>query len=294
MIDKNKNLLKAHTDHPRTFEDNLFTYPVLSRRSGGISLGINLSPHKGCNFDCPYCQVDRSPGQPEMPAYDLHQMELECRHTIELILSGKIFDISPFDQTPDALRRFNDIALSGDGEPTAEKEFLATCQAVVKIKQDLGLNDVKIVIITNATRLDRPDVQQAMELLDENNGQIWAKLDAGTEDFYKFINKTSIPFRKILDNIILAGKQRPVMIQTLFTQVDGQPISDHEVDAYIDRLNEILSAGAKISLVQLHTIARRPADQRLSSLTNDQLDKVAKKMRQSISIPVEIYYGGVY
>ena len=55
--------LPLHTDHARLFEQNRFVYPVLSRRSGGISIGVNLNPDKICNFDCIYCQVDR-----EVPA----------------------------------------------------------------------------------------------------------------------------------------------------------------------------------------------------------------------------------
>ena len=51
--------LTLHSDHARLFEHNRFVYPVLSRRSGGISIGVNLNPDKICNFDCIYCQVDR-------------------------------------------------------------------------------------------------------------------------------------------------------------------------------------------------------------------------------------------
>ncbi len=46
-------------DHRRTFRENLYVYAVVSRRSKGISIGINLNPDKICNFDCIYCQVDR-------------------------------------------------------------------------------------------------------------------------------------------------------------------------------------------------------------------------------------------
>ena len=48
-----------HGRHERSFEANRFVYPVLSRRAGGLSVGINLNPDKICNFDCIYCQVDR-------------------------------------------------------------------------------------------------------------------------------------------------------------------------------------------------------------------------------------------
>ena len=47
-------------DHRRTFEENLYVYAVVSRRSKGVSIGLNLNPDKVCNFDCVYCQVDRT------------------------------------------------------------------------------------------------------------------------------------------------------------------------------------------------------------------------------------------
>ena len=53
-------MLPLHTQHERRFEANRFVYPVLSRRSKGLSLGVNLNPDKVCNFDCIYCQVDRT------------------------------------------------------------------------------------------------------------------------------------------------------------------------------------------------------------------------------------------
>ena len=57
-------ILNAHRQHPRRFEDFKFVYPVLSRRAHGISIGINTNPDKVCNFDCIYCQVDRTTEPP--------------------------------------------------------------------------------------------------------------------------------------------------------------------------------------------------------------------------------------
>jgi len=45
---------------PRLFASYQYVYPVISRRSQGVSIGINLNIDKACNFDCPYCQVDRT------------------------------------------------------------------------------------------------------------------------------------------------------------------------------------------------------------------------------------------
>jgi wyosine [tRNA(Phe)-imidazoG37] synthetase (radical SAM superfamily) len=284
-------LLKAHESHPRHFLENLYVYPVLSRRSGGISLGINLSPHKKCNFDCLYCQVDRTPETMSDISVSLERLETELKQTLQTIISGDLFEHAPFDQTPAELRRLNDIAFSGDGEPTAEKPFMEACQICCRVKKELNLPEVKIVVITNATMMHRKNVQDALALLDSNQGEIWAKLDAGTEPFYKFIDKTTIPFQKVLDNIVEMARIRPVVIQTLFTRVDGQRISKDEVQAYAHRLQEIQASGGQVSEIQLHTIARKPAYAKVSALSNSELDAVAEEISQSIDLPLRKSYG---
>jgi wyosine [tRNA(Phe)-imidazoG37] synthetase (radical SAM superfamily) len=103
--------------HPRSFAGNRYVYPVLSRRAGGISVGVNLNLDKACNFHCVYCQVDRTrPGEEQF--VDLQRLAEELERTVELVASGRIYDDTQFRATPVPLRRFNDIALSGDGEPT--------------------------------------------------------------------------------------------------------------------------------------------------------------------------------
>src|SRR5206468_11140029 len=105
-----------------------------------------------------------------------------------------------------ALRRLNDIAVSGDGEPTTCPEFLEIVQAVTAIKRRRGLDRVKMVLITNATMFHRPSVREALAVLDTNNGEIWAKLEAGTESYYQLVDRTTISFQRVLDNITTAAK----------------------------------------------------------------------------------------
>src|ERR1700749_4155039 len=79
--------LPLHTDHTRLFEHNRFVYPVLSRRSGGISIGVNLNPDKVCNFDCIYCQVDRR-SQSETRFVETAPLIDELRTTLDFVTSG--------------------------------------------------------------------------------------------------------------------------------------------------------------------------------------------------------------
>src|SRR3989304_760949 len=163
-----------YTDHSRTFAKNKYVYPVLSRRSRGISVGINLTPDRVCNFDCVYCQVDRTTYIPHVKV-DIKRISPELRETLESVISGRLFTISPFDNTPIELRHLSDIALSGDAEPTTFKNFYEVVEEIIRVKQ----LETKLVLITNASCLNRLRVQDAIDLMYRYNGEVWAKLDAG-------------------------------------------------------------------------------------------------------------------
>ncbi len=144
-----------HSRHERVFEAKRFVYPVLSRRSRGISVGVNLNPDKICNFDCIYCQVDRT-SHAETAFVELDGLLAELEDTLELVTSGEIFETEKFRGTPPALRRLNDIAFSGDGEPTTYRNFDEIVARVAAVKERRrGLTDVKLVLITNASMFHR-------------------------------------------------------------------------------------------------------------------------------------------
>src|ERR1700733_823247 len=137
-----------YTHHERTFQTFRFVYPVLSRRSRGLSLGVNLNPDKVCNFDCIYCQVDRT-RQSETKFVELDQLLRELDATLELVTSGAIYQTEKFRDTPAELRRLNDIAFSGDGEPTTYRNFDEIIAACAELKRRHWLDDVKMGLITH-------------------------------------------------------------------------------------------------------------------------------------------------
>jgi wyosine [tRNA(Phe)-imidazoG37] synthetase (radical SAM superfamily) len=269
---------------------NRFVYPVLSRRSGGISLGVNLNPDKICNFDCIYCQVDRT-RQSETRFVEIDALLEELDRALTYVTSGQIYATEKFQSTPQHLRRLNDIAFSGDGEPTTYSNFDQIIAACAEVKRRHALDDVKMVLITNASMFHRPHVERGLAILDANHGEIWAKLDAGTEDYYHLVERTPIPFRRILDNITAAARVRPLVIQSLFMRIDGEPPSADELNAFCDRLNEIAAAGRKISLVQIYTVARRPAEGFVTPLADGEVDAIVSLVRTTTSLHAEPYYG---
>jgi wyosine [tRNA(Phe)-imidazoG37] synthetase (radical SAM superfamily) len=281
---------QLHTDHARLFEHNRFVYPVLSRRSGGLSVGVNLNPDKVCNFDCIYCQVDRR-SQSETRFVEMDRLLDELRTTLELITSGTIYDSARFRNVPPHLRRLNDIAFSGDGEPTTYKNFDEIIDACAKSKRQADLDDVKMVLITNASMFHRPHVQRGLEILDRNNGEIWAKLEAGTDAYYQLIERTPIPFRQILENITAAARVRPLVIQSLFMRVNSEPPSQEELEAFCDRLNEITAAGGRLKLVQIYTVARRPAESSVTPLSDAEVDAIVTLVKEHTGLNTIAYYG---
>lgn len=282
--------IRQHQDHSRDWRENFYVYPVISRRSGGLSIGINLNPDTACNFDCIYCQVDRT-GTPRVREVNVERVAFELIEMIELARGGRLYEDAAFTDVPAELRAIRDIAFSGDGEPTTCPEFPECVQRVAAIKRDAGLDAVKLVLITDACYLTRPRVAEGLGVLDENNGEIWAKLDAGTEEYYRLINRPNYPLTHVMQNIIAAARVRPVVIQSLFMRVDGVGPSEKELSAFTDRLKEILAAGGRIKYVQVYTVARKPAEGRVTALPRDAVELLAARVQQATGLLVEAYSG---
>ncbi len=288
--DSKPKLTIAHQLHPRVYRDFLYVYPVISRRSHGLSIGINLNPDKVCNFDCAYCQVDRAT-PPKVTMLVLSTLERELREMVALVQSGALAGEYPFNTALDMATRINDIAFSGDGEPTTARKFFEIVQTVVRIKREAGLHDTKLILMTDSAGLDRSDVQAGLRLMFENNGEVWAKLDAGTEPYYRQVNRTHVAFSRILKNIALVARVQPVVIQSLFMRLHGEAPPAAEIEAFCGRLNDVLNGGGRIKLVQVYTTARKPAEEWVEPLTTGELDVIADLVRGKTKLAVETFYG---
>lgn len=280
-----KPLQLAFSEHSRRWRDLLYVYPVISRRSKGLSIGVNLNPDMACNFDCVYCCVDRT-SQPRVRKVDLAVLDDELR----LILANyqQLFEEPEFKGIPSAYRRLNDIAFSGDGEPTSSPLFHQAVQVAIAALRDLNVPDCRIVVITDACYLTRPAVKAALAELDRADGEIWAKLDAGTENYFQLVNRPNYSLQHVLDNILDAARVRPIVIQSLFMRIDGQPPPPGEIAAYVERLRAIVASGGQIRNVQIYTVARRTAMANVTKLSPEELDSIAAPVR-ALGLPVETF-----
>jgi len=254
-----------------------YVYPVVSRRAGGVSIGINLNPNNACNWRCVYCQV------PELkrgtaPKIDLVQLEAELRAFLDEIMHG---DFMQAKVEPEA-RRLNDIALSGNGEPTSAKEFEQVIELIGRIKQDYDLPAaLKLVLITNGSLIDRPNVKSGLRRMSSFNGEVWFKLDRATREGRPFINGTTMSLKRMRENLRLAASLCPTWVQTCVFQLDGLPPALHETEAYLALLQGLLKEGVPLQGVLLYGLARpsmQPEAVRLSKVSPEWMNAFAAQI----------------
>ncbi len=255
------SLESAIQDHSRRFESNTYVYPVISRRAGGISIGVNLNINKKCNFSCVYCQVDRTASDTQ-PEFDISQLRAELETILHEYQTGVLGEYPQFKDINSSKKQLKDICISGDGEATTRPEFLSVCQLIHELQSTHSDLNLKLILITNATMLNRPAVAEGVALITSNNGEIWTKLDAGTEAWFSEIDRSSYTLNTIVETIAHTAQKVNIQIQTMVCSVNGTTFTDSEIDAYIGQVRRIVDAGKEnVLAVQLYSVARQTTEE---------------------------------
>lgn len=274
---------------PRMFLENRFVYVVVSPRARGLSVCVNMNPNKQCNFGCTYCEVDRS--IPSSEAHlDVEVAAAELTRTLAFVLSGQLQQQPFYSAFPPELLTLRHVSLSGDGEPTLCPNFSEALESVIHVRARGRFPFFKLVLTTNATGLDLPEVQRSLKFLTKQD-EIWAKLDVGTEAQFQALNapEAGITLEKVLSNILLVGRQRPIVIQSLFPVVAGLEPQAIDIEQYAMRLKELKAAGAQISLVQIYSATRPVVSRQCSHLPLKALSRIAQIVRLETGLRVEVY-----
>jgi len=291
----------APIQNHRQREKGVLVYPVYSRRSGGLSVGINLFPdQKSCPFDCPYCEVFPFSTN---AVFSLEQMEDDLRAVIADAGERNILVM--------------DICFSGNGEPSLSPDFPQALEVAGRIRGELAPS-AKLVLITNgAGLLDQKVfsllVESAAPSLEGENSlalDIWLKLDAGTPNWYQMINRTEIPHDKLIAKIKEFAALAPFTIQIMLCAVDGKTPPPDEEKAWENLLVEIAtiaagkirrgtfarsrSLGGRFRKIQIYGKARpSPDDPKAQELPVAYLEERAASLKKALGdlsqIPIEIY-----
>jgi wyosine [tRNA(Phe)-imidazoG37] synthetase (radical SAM superfamily) len=267
--------------HDRDAAGMTYVYPVVSRRARGVSVGVNLNPNNACNWRCVYCQVPglvRGVG----PAIDLERLEGELDAMLGALVDGDYME----RHVPEGSRRLNDVALSGNGEPTSSPDFDAALDVVGRVLARRGLaGALKVVLITNGSLVHAEKVQRGLAHLRELGGEVWYKLDRATDAGQAEVNDAHTGAARALANLRACADLCPTWIQTCVFARRGAPPADGELEAYLTALRDLRAdPPAHLEGVLLYGLARpshQPEAPELSPLPAGWLEAFAHRIEQT-------------
>lgn len=265
------------TQHPRDAVGMTYVYPVVSRRAGGVSVGVNLNPNNACNWRCAYCQVPNLQ-RGAAPEIDLAVLKHELTTMLERIVHGDFVQTA----VPEGMRVLHDIAISGNGEPTSAKVFAEVVALIGRVMAQFDLvGNIKLVLISNGSLMDKSYVQAGLREMAALGGELWFKVDSATREGLRRINDTEITPARMLANLQIAASLCPTWLQTCVFALDGEPPSMSEQAAYLDFIRQALALGVNLRGVLLYGIARdsqQPEAVRLSALPRAWLEEFAARI----------------
>ena len=253
-------------NHSRNTEGMRYIYRVLSRRSGGISLGINLNPNNACNWRCIYCQVP-SLKRGMTPFVDLSLLEQEMRH----VLSRQIAE--------NKLSLIRDIAFSGNGEPTGAKNFDQAVSLVLRLMKEFKTT-IPLRLITNGSFFHRPVVQKAVSEMGQTNAEVWFKIDGGTKGDISFVNQCQTSLEKIRQNYMISRKNCDTWIQACFFKVNGKPPERTFLDHWVSLIASLSPKPTGIYLYGLARESSQPESSHLSKLPRSWFEGLQNKLSE--------------
>jgi wyosine [tRNA(Phe)-imidazoG37] synthetase (radical SAM superfamily) len=240
------------TDHNRDVVGLKYIYPVISRRAGGLSIGINFNSNNACNWRCLYCQVPdlKRGSSPEM---DFSLLKKELNYFLNEVLYGDFYQRF---NVPKEQQIIKDIAISGNGEPTSLKGFEQAIQFIGECATALDIfPQANFVLITNGSLMHRQEVQQGLKILNNYKSEVWFKLDSATSKGLSLINNTALSPQTQFANLITATNLCKTKLQTCLVNYRNQGLLETEKQTYLLLLKN-LKKQTNLNDIMLYTVAR--------------------------------------
>ncbi|MBR1775159.1 MAG: radical SAM protein [Bacteroidales bacterium] len=243
--------------------NNIVVGPIHSRRLG-TSLGVNVLPteKKYCSFNCIYCECGWNEVDTRI------KVPFNDRNAIKSELEAWCNENSEENRA-----KVTSITFSGNGEPTLHPEILGITQDVIMLRNKF-MPQAKVTILTNSTTLSRPDVWQALHLIDNP----LLKIDAGTQRMYNLISKpVSADFEQIKADIIRFGRDCVIQTMLLRGENDGEIIDNTTDEEFLPYLEVVKQTNPRE--VMLYSLDRVPPAKNLVKVEKEELEKYADIIR---------------
>ncbi len=267
-------------NHDRDAAGLTYIYPVVSRRAGGVSIGVNLNPNNACNWHCVYCQVPNLQ-RGSAPEIDISLLNHELEAFIHKLMCSDYMQ----KHVPEDCRKVCDVAISGNGEPTSCRQFDVVVETIIHCLRESGLlGEINIVLITNGSYVHRPQVVHGLDMMAAHRGQVWFKVDAATDTSIARINGVNLSAERQMQQLETAAGHCPTWIQTCMFAWDGQTPEEADIAAYLNFLNSAQARGIRLQGVLLYGLARasmQPEAERLSKLSDVWMQAVADRIEST-------------
>lgn len=229
--------------------------PIFSRRLGS-SLGINLLPQEGklCNFDCIYCECgwnrdglsDRRLPSAEDVRRELKLKLEECRS------KGTAID---------------SITFSGDGEPTLNPAFPEIIDLTLALRDEY-YPAAKVSVLSNATRIDREEVFQALRKVDNPI----LKIDAPSDEGVAMVNQPAGGYS--LEKVVKALErfEGEFVLQTMFLKA-----ADFSTGDWVEEWMELVRR-LRPREVMVYTIDRETPQKGLAKYSVDEMSSLVRPL----------------
>jgi len=195
---------------------------------------------------------------------------MPAREQVKNSLYQALEDMAANDNDPDV------ITFAGNGEPTLHPDFNGIIDDTIEVK-NIFFPDAEIAVLTNATTLHKPGIQEALSKIDKPI----LKLDSAFDSTIEFHNRPHVkPNAKDLIET-LSNLDFDVIIQTMFItgeynniQIDNT--TEEEISAWLKALTMIMPAE-----VQIYTISRdAPDGHHIQKVPVEKLNEIANRVNK--------------
>ncbi len=234
--------------------------PVPSRRLG-LSLGINIVPHKTCSYNCVYCEVGKTTDLTveRKSFYDPEEVKREFLENIN------------------RLGNIDYVTFSGSGEPTLNKDI----GELIRFVKGRGY---KTSVLTNGSLLFLSEVKEDLMEADV----VIPSLDSARKETFLKINRPrrGLSLERIIEGIadFTHGFKGEVWLEVLF--VKGLNDGKDDVEALVEAINRI-----RPSKVQIGSVDRPPAYGWVEKLSDREMMDIYTYMSAHLDMDVELIGG---